>query len=306
MSSRRLTIATRRSPLALWQAEYVKEQLQTQYPAWEVNLFPLETKGDRILDQTLAKIGGKGLFTAELERALKQGEADIAVHSAKDMPARFDDDFTLAAILARASSADALVTKPGMTWQQLPQGARVGTSSLRRQSQLLALRPDLDVIPVRGNVQTRLKKCFDDHLVDALILAEVGLQRLALDHHITHVFSPEEMLPAIGQGALAIQCMANASDLISDLQAIHDPQTTACVTAERVVGRTLGASCETPLAAFAYYEQETIHLRALIADDHGETILRAQASGTNPETLGNNVANDLLAQGAAKYITTSD
>jgi len=294
-----LVIATRTSRLALWQAEHVKALLQGLYPACRVTLLPLTTRGDQILDRTLSKIGGKGLFVKALETALLDGRADLAVHSLKDVPVDLSDRFTLPAILPRADPYDAFVSNQHDRLDMLPASAVVGTSSLRREAQLRARYPHLAVRPLRGNLDTRLAK-LDQGDYDGMILAAAGLQRLGLQHRIRHMLPPEHSLPAAGQGALCIETLAARQDVQQWLAPLACTETSACCTAERAVSRVLGGSCQVPLAAYAQLHDGTLHVQALVALPDGSRVLRAQRRGAARAALaiGEHVAHDLLAAGA--------
>jgi len=294
-----LTIATRASRLALWQAEHVQTRLQTLYPDCRVSLLPLTTRGDQILDRTLSKIGGKGLFIKALETALLEGRADLAVHSLKDVPADLDAEFALPAILQRAEPGDAFVSNTCDSLHALPPGAVVGTSSLRREAQLRARYPLLEIRPLRGNLDTRLRK-LDQGEYDGMILAAAGLQRLGLQARIRHVLPPEHCLPAAGQGALAVETLAARTDVQQWLIPLACPDTSACCTAERAVSRILGGSCQVPLAAYAQHHDGVLDVRALVALPDGSRFIRAQRSGAvrDARALGEAVARDLLADGA--------
>lgn len=295
----RLVIATRASRLALWQAEHVRDRLMALYPTCDVSLLTMTTRGDQILDRTLSKIGGKGLFIKELETALLDGRADLAVHSLKDVPVDMQPPFTLSAVLERDDPCDALVSNEFDSLDQLPAGAIVGTSSLRREAQLRVHYPALQVLPLRGNLDTRLAK-LDRGDYAAIILAAAGLRRLGLAQRIKCVLTPEQSLPAAGQGALGIEIMADRADLHDWLEPLGCPDTTACAMAERTVSRVLGGSCQVPLAAFAQIDGAMLQLRALVAEPDGSAIVRSQASGpvAAAEQLGEQVAHDLLAKGA--------
>ncbi len=302
----RLVIATRASRLALWQAQHVKALLQAQYPNTEVSLLKLSTRGDEILDRSLQKVGGKGLFIKELENALLDGRADLAVHSLKDVPVDMPPVFELAAILPRAESRDAWVSSKYASLTELPHGATIGTSSLRRECQLKAQRPDIQVKPLRGNLDTRLKK-LDDGEFDAIILAAVGLQRLDLADRIRTIIPLEQSLPAAGQGALGIEVLKSRPGISRLLQPLVCAQSTAIAQAERTVSRALGGSCSTPIAAHAQLINGQLTVYALVATPDGQTILRANARGPMadpdaPEILGVKVAQDLLDQGADKLL----
>ncbi len=300
MIPRHLTIATRASRLALWQAEHVQSRLQLLYPETQIDLLTLSTRGDEILDRSLSKVGGKGLFVKELENALLDGRADLAVHSLKDMPVDMPDLFELSTILTRADCRDAFVSNRFDTLADLPEGAVVGTSSLRREAQLRARFPKLKIEPLRGNLDTRLAKLDTDHYA-AIILAVAGLERLGLAHRIRQRLAVEDSLPAAGQGALGIEILNQRSDLLEILAPLSCHETTACALAERAVSRALGGSCQVPLAAYASIQGQELTIRALVATPDGKTIYRAQAVGHAPEafSLGLQVAQDLREQGAA-------
>lgn len=300
MIPRHLTIATRASRLALWQAEHVQARLHLLYPEMQVDLLKLSTRGDEILDRSLSKVGGKGLFVKELENALLDGRADLAVHSLKDMPVDMPDPFELSTILARADCRDAFVSNHFATLADLPDGAVVGTSSLRREAQLRARFPLLKIEPLRGNLDTRLAK-LDAGGYAAIILATAGLERLGLAQRIRHHLSVEDSLPAAGQGALGIEILKRRSDLLAILVPLSCRETTACSLAERAVSRALGGSCQVPLAAYAAIKGQELTIRALVASPDGKTIYRAQAAGLVPEALnlGLQVAQDLREQGAS-------
>ena len=296
----KIRIATRKSTLALWQANHVADALRPLPEVTSVELVPLTTRGDEVLDRSLQKIGGKGLFIKELEVAMEAGDADIAVHSMKDVPADMPEGFCIAAVLERANPADALV---GKNLSELAQGARVGSSSLRRQAQLLALRPDVRVQALRGNVDTRLKK-LEDGQYDAIILACAGLERLGLEAHISEIFSPDQMLPAAAQGVIGIECLAGRTELLQILKLLDHAATKTVVTAERAVTKELQADCQSPVAAFGEIDDSTLNLRAMVASPDGRKIIRKQVSGPadDPETLGISLANKLLDMGAGKLL----
>lgn len=300
---RKLVIATRASRLALWQAEYVQACLLEIYPDMSVELLKLSTRGDEILDRSLSKVGGKGLFVKELENALLDGRADLAVHSLKDVPVDMQPPFELSTIMARADCRDAFVSNDYDSLADLPQGAVVGTSSLRREAQLHARFPHLKIEPLRGNLDTRLGK-LDSGQYAAIILAVAGLERLGLAHRIRAHISVEDSLPAAGQGALGIEILQERSDLLELLTPLSCHATTACALAERAVSRALGGSCQVPLAAFAEVDVHNIHIRALVASPDGQTIYRAEARGLIPDAqkLGQQVAEQLSAQGAGAII----
>lgn len=295
----KLVIATRASRLALWQAHHVQERLRQLYPDCRVELLEMTTRGDQILDRTLSKVGGKGLFVKELETALLDGRADLAVHSLKDVPVDLHDPFTLAAIMDRADPCDALVSNTVASLDELPVGAVVGTSSLRREAQLRTRYPGLVIKPLRGNLDTRLSK-LDRGDYAAIVLAAAGLQRLGLGDRIRAVLPVELSLPAAGQGALGIETLAARTDVAAWLAPLSSDQTTACALAERAVSRALGGSCQVPLAAYAVVQDGRLWLRALVAEPDGSVVLRAQLHGAadQAEALGAAVAQDLLTQGA--------
>ncbi len=295
----RIVIATRESRLALWQAEHIKARLEGLYPGCGVELLGMTTRGDQILDRPLAKVGGKGLFVKELEAALLDGRADIAVHSMKDVPMLMGEEFALPCITARESPLDAFVSNRYDSLADMPPGAVVGTSSLRRESQIHAQYPFLGVTSLRGNLDTRLRKLDEGHY-DAIILAAAGLTRLGLGERIRSVMPAEVSLPSAGQGALGIECLAVRKDLIGWLQPLVDADTTACVLAERAVARALAGSCEVPLGAYALMREGRIWLRGFVARPDGSEIVRAEHQGApaEAETLGRALADDLRAQGA--------
>ncbi len=307
MSAAPLPIATRASELALWQANHVRDRLRALHPDCPVDLVALSTRGDRILDRSLAKIGGKGLFVKELENALKDGRARIAVHSMKDVPMELPEGFVIGAILAREDPRDAFVANAYSNLAALPPGARVGTSSLRREAQLRARFPQLEIRPVRGNVQSRLRK-LDAGEFDALILAAAGLKRLGLAARIRSILEPDESLPAPGQGALGIECLAEDEAVLQRVRPLDDPASACAVTAERVVSRLLGGSCQVPLGAYAQCDGERLHLRALVASADGRRLVRAEKTGSAaaPEALGAEVAAALRAGGADALLASLD
>ncbi|CAB3694212.1 hydroxymethylbilane synthase [Achromobacter kerstersii] len=299
----RLVIATRASRLALWQAEHVRDRLRTLYPACAVELLTLTTRGDQILDRTLSKVGGKGLFVKELENALLDGRADLAVHSLKDVPVDLQAPFELCAVLDRADPRDAFVSNRYATLAELPAGAVVGTSSLRRESQIRARYPELVVKPLRGNLDTRLGK-LDKGEYDAIVLAAAGLDRLGLGARIRSLLDPADSLPAAGQGALGIEIRDDRDDMRAWLAPLISSATTACVQAERAVSRTLGGSCQVPLAAFAELSGDTLSLRALVASTDGVRIVRTTRTGpaADADALGVAAAQELLDGGAAAIL----
>jgi hydroxymethylbilane synthase len=298
-----IRIATRKSELALWQARHAAAALRRLPEVKGVELVPLTTRGDRILDRDLSKIGGKGLFIKELEVAMETGEADIAVHSMKDVPADLPAGFCIAALLERGDPFDALVSSTAAGVSELGRGAVVGSSSLRRHAQLKALRPDIEVQPLRGNVNTRLKK-LDDGEYDAIVLACAGLERLGLAARIRERLSPGQMLPASAQGVIGIECLQERDDLRALLARLNHPATALTTTAERAVARYLGASCRSPLASYATLDGTAITLTALVASVDGTTLLRENVTGPpeNGDDLGARVGKRLLERGAADLL----
>ena len=299
----RIVIATRESRLALWQAEHVRDLLRKLYPACSVELMGMTTRGDQILDRPLAKVGGKGLFVKELETALLDGSADIAVHSMKDVPMTMEPEFALVAIGPREVPQDAFVSNKYATLDDLPPGAVVGTSSLRRESQLHARYPHLAVTSLRGNLDTRLRK-LDEGQYDAIILAAAGLTRLGLGSRIRSVLSTEASLPAAGQGALGIEALASRPEVAALVAPLNDPDSAACVRAERAVSRALAGSCEVPLGAYAEMRNGQLWLRGFVALPDGTRMAHAELEGgaAAPEALGLKLADELRAQGAAEIL----
>jgi hydroxymethylbilane synthase len=303
MKAKKLVIATRRSRLALWQAEHVKRQLEARHPGLEVALLPLSTRGDELLDVRLDDAGGKGLFIKELESAMAERRADIAVHSMKDVPAELPPGFVLAAIGAREDPRDAFVSVKYESFKAMPPRAIVGTSSLRREAQIAASYPGLEIRLLRGNVETRLAK-LERGEYDAIVLAVAGLTRLGLESRIRLRLPAEEILPAPGQGAIGIECLAARSEVIELLGPLADPASAACVRAERAVSLALGGSCTVPLGAFAEKTQDGLRLRALVASPDGKRIARAECEGSaaEPEALGTRAAAELRSRGAAEIL----
>ena len=298
-----LRIATRKSPLALWQSEHVADLLRRAHPGLEVELVPLSTRGDEILDRSLSAIGGKGLFLKELELAMQRGDADCAVHSLKDVPMELEPGFALPAVIERADFADAFVSNDHRDLAALPRGARIGTSSLRRQAQLRALRPDLVLGDLRGNVNTRLAKLnAGEH--DAIVLACAGLQRLGLDERIRSRLQAPEWLPAPAQGAIAIECRDDQPELAALLAVLDHAPTRTCVEAERAMNRALHGSCHVPVAALAQLAGDALMLQGLVGDAGTGRLVRAEANGQAhaPEALGGEVAAMLLARGAGELL----
>lgn len=299
----RVAIATRRSRLALWQAEHVKQRLETLYPGLSVELLPLSTRGDELLEVRLDKAGGKGLFVKELETALADGRADLAVHSMKDVPVEMPPGFMLAAITAREDPRDALISPRYGTIAQLPAGAVVGTSSLRRAAQIAERYPALQIRTLRGNLDTRLAK-LDRGEYDAIVLAAAGLKRLGLGARIRSLLEVADSLPAAGQGALGIECRADRPQIAAMLEPFADARTNACVRAERAVNRALGGNCSVPLGAFAELEGGRLRVRALVASPDGRRIARADCEGdaSEPERVGDEAAALLRERGAAEIL----
>jgi hydroxymethylbilane synthase len=303
MTPSTLRIATRKSALALWQAEHVAAELRAAHPALVVELVPMSTRGDEILDKPLATIGGKGLFLKELEVAMLEERADLAVHSLKDVPAELEPGFTLPAILPRADAADAFVSNDYSDLAALPLGARVGTSSLRRQAQLRAARPDLTLLDLRGNVGTRLSKLDAGHY-DAILLACAGLERLGLASRIRSRLTAPDWLPAPGQAAIAIEARSDQPAVLELLSALDDAQTRLAVTAERSMNHALGGSCTVPVGAWCTVTEHGLHLRGMVGDvSSGRLLLaEAQAEGDQAEALGKRVAAALFEQGAGALL----
>jgi len=299
MSTQRIRIATRKSPLALWQAEHVQKLLQHTHPRLEVELLTMSTQGDKIIDTPLAKIGGKGLFVKELEQGLLDGDADIAVHSMKDVPVELPSGLHLAVVLEREEPRDAFVSNHYKYFEDLPEGARVGTASLRRQCQLAALRPDLEIINLRGNVGTRLNKLDDGHY-DAIILASAGLIRLGLEHRIAQKIPVDICLPAIGQGVIGIECRSDDRTINELIVVLGHDQTQVCITAERALNKRLEGGCQVPIGGYAELSGNTLHMRGLVGRPDGRMIIHAEKSGTpqQAQEIGTALADELLAKGA--------
>ncbi len=299
----KVVIATRESPLALWQAEHIRDRLQGLHAGLTVELLGMTTQGDQILDSPLSRIGGKGLFVKELEQAMAAGRAQLAVHSLKDVPMDLPEGFALAAIPVREDPRDAFVSNQYKGFAELPEGARVGTSSLRRQVQIKAAHPHLVVDTLRGNVNTRLRK-LDEGQYAAIILASAGLKRLEMAHRIASLLTPEESLPAVGQGALGIETLSTRPDVAALLQPLNDPDTAACVRAERAMSRMMQGGCQAPIGGYAILENGQLWLRGFVADLEGVRFFRAEERGdpADPEALGHRVAQDLLGQGADRVL----
>lgn len=298
-----LKIATRQSPLALWQAEHIRARLEALHANLKVELVTFVTQGDKILDTPLAKIGGKGLFVKELEAALLDGRADLAVHSMKDVPMALPEGLSLAVICEREDPLDAFVSNTYNNFDELPQGAKVGTSSLRRKCQILKQRPDLEIIDLRGNVGTRLSK-LDAGNYDAIILASAGLKRLGLAERIRHTLEPVVSLPAVGQGALGLECRSQDQTVLDLILPLMHTETNACVRAERAFNAYLEGGCQVPIAGYATLENGQIHLEGRVGSVDGQTLLKAQQIGLpeQAEQLGVKLAQDLLAQGAGEIL----
>ena len=297
MTNKKIIIATRNSPLALWQAEYAASLIEKTFPSVKTELLPMTTKGDRILDVTLNKIGGKGLFLKELEQAMKEGEADIAVHSMKDVPADMPEGFEICCVFKRHDASDAFVSNHYSSLDDLPVNAIVGTSSLRRQSQLLAIRPDLTVKPLRGNLQTRLRK-LDEGEYNAIILATAGLERMNLDKRIKSKLKPNDWLPAVGQGAVGVECLSNRQDLKDLLSQLNHAETSECVNAERTMNQILNGSCSVAIGAYAQKKGDKLTMEAIVCAPDGTHIIRQKSECDNSQDLGRNVGRQLLADGA--------
>ena len=298
-----LRIATRRSNLALWQAEHIKSELEGHHPDLNVELVGIKTRGDKILDVPLARVGGKALFVKELEEAMLDGRADIAVHSMKDVPMTFPEGLDLVAICERGAPTDAFVSNHYGSVDELPRGAVVGTSSLRRQAQLSAYRPDFEIRTLRGNVNTRLSK-LDEGQYDAIVLATSGLQRLGFEQRIRYPIPPEVSLPAVGQGALGIECRNNDRELIQRLEPLIHPDSRDRVMAERALNTRLEGGCQVPIGAYAELHGEQIHLRGLVASPDGATVCRVDGEDHrgNGQALGRRLAEQLLARGAGDIL----
>lgn len=299
----KLVIASRESALAMWQARHIQSRLQALYPQTEVSILGMTTTGDQILDTPLAKVGGKGLFVKELETALADGRADLAVHSMKDVPMNLPEGFMLAATGEREDARDAFVSNDYQTLEALPVGSVVGTSSLRRQSQLQARFPELKIESLRGNLQTRLRK-LDEGQYAAIILAAAGLIRLELGHRIRQFISPQQSIPAVGQGALGIEISAHRPDMLAVLAPLNHPDTQVCVEAERSMSRALAGSCTVPLGAYATCDGDTIHITGFVASVDGRQMLVENARGSRHEAdaLGKLLAAQLIAKGADKIL----
>ncbi len=311
---RQLQIALRKSALSLCHAQYIRDRLLALYPDCEIVLRGVTTQGDRILDQSLASIGGKGLFITEIETAMREGRADLAVHSLKDMPMEVAEGFVIAAVPEREDPRDALVANRYTSIEALPDGAIVGTSSLRREAQLRERNPRLTVRLLRGNVNTRVRK-LDEGMYDAAILAAAGLNRLEQNHRISALLDPADFLPAVGQGALGIECAADRPEIVAALAPLVHPPTLLAVTAERAFSRALGGSCHTPIAGYATFRDGQLWLRGLVAVREGTDVLRGERSAivdassgdlAAADALGRALADDFKARGVARFLATGE
>ena len=304
MGKKSLRIGTRASQLALWQANWVKSELERQHPGLEVSLTKIKTQGDKILDVPLAMVGGKGLFVKEIEEAMLRGEIDIAVHSMKDVPTIFPEGLALRCITEREDPRDIVILKPGFkSFTELPQGARIGTSSLRRKAQLLHLRPDFHMVDIRGNVETRIRKLTDEDL-DAVVLAAAGMKRLGFAGQISEYLAPAVSLPAIGQGALGLESRIDDAETNALIDFFNHPATAWAVTAERAFLRHLEGGCQVPIAAFGVTKDERLVLTGLVASEDGGEFLKKSVDGPVEEAaqLGVSLAEDLLIQGAGRIL----
>lgn len=304
MANRTIRIATRQSPLALWQAEHVSTRLRQAFPNIDTELVTMVTRGDKILDAPLSKVGGKGLFVKELEQGMLENRADIAVHSMKDVPVVFPQGLHLAVIMEREDPSDAFVSNHYRNLEEIPKNARIGTSSLRRQCQIKARFPDSEILSLRGNVNTRLAK-LDAGEYDAIILASAGLKRLGLEQRITERLETQDSLPAMGQGAIGIECRDDDSDIHQYLSVLHHDATHLCVTAERAMNARLNGGCQVPIAGFAEIISDRLHMRGLVGHPNGSVLYRTEGSASldQAEVLGIRLAEDLLAQGAARILS---
>jgi len=296
-----ITLGSRPSKLARWQTQHILDQLKTAWPELTCRVVTLVTEGDKNVTQGLPEIGGKGVFTSELETALRSGEIDLAVHSLKDLPVDSSAGLSIGAVGLRADARDVLITANGQNLANLPVGARVGTSSLRRQAQLKAARPDLTILPLRGNVDTRIRKALEGDY-DAIILAAAGVERLDLGKYITEYLPLEVLLPAPGQGALAVQCRADDNEVLKLLESVHHLATYQAVTAERAFLSSLGAGCSAPVAAYANYNSGMLEINGLVASTDGQQVIRVYASGEDPLALGKRLAQQALVLGAGELL----
>jgi len=307
MTSSSLRIVTRESPLAMWQANFVSNALSALHPQLAVEILGITTQADQLLDSSLASLGGKGAFVKELEQALLNGQADIAVHSMKDVTIDLPERLALPVVLKREDPRDVFVSSRYPRFIDLPENARVGTSSLRRKCQLMALRPDLQILDIRGNVGTRLRKLEDEHF-DALILAAAGVKRLGLEDKITEYFAPERLLPAVSQGAMGIETRADNSEVLQLIEPLTDQTTQICVNAERALNRRLGGDCHVPVAAYAQISDSKLSMDALVGRVDGSEIIQAVTSGpaAEAESLGDKLGQQLLEMGAGKILQELD
>jgi hydroxymethylbilane synthase len=303
LADKLIRIATRQSPLALWQAQHVAERLELTFPDVKTELVKMTTRGDKILDAPLAKVGGKGLFVKELEQGLLEGSADIAVHSMKDVPVDFPVGLHLAAILTREDPTDAFVSNQYSSFKELPEDAKIGTSSLRRQCQIMEKLPGAQILSLRGNVNTRLAK-LDAGDFDAIILATAGLKRLGMAKRITESLDTNVSLPAIGQGAIGIECRVNDQETNELLSVLHDWETGLCVTAERAMNARLNGGCQVPIAGFAQRRGDRLFMRGLVGSPDGRLLYRTEDSGSleQAEAIGRGIAEELIAMGADKIL----
>ncbi|MBW1669940.1 MAG: hydroxymethylbilane synthase [Deltaproteobacteria bacterium] len=302
-TGKKLRLGTRKSALALAQSRWVKEKIETHWPEVNVDIVKFTTKGDKILDVPLAQVGGKGLFVKEIEDALLKKEADIAVHSLKDVPAELPEGLEVSIFPDREDPKDALISRDGLRLEELPEGARIGTSSLRRIAQLKNARPDFEVVSLRGNIDTRLRK-LDEGQYDAILLAAAGLRRLGLEQRIIQLLEPEVMLPAVGQGALGIEFRSMDTEVKRILDSIHHEETSICVRAERAFLLKLEGGCQVPIGAFAQLKEEILELEGMVGDEAGTNIIRMKKQGTadQPETLGTILGEEILAAGGAEIL----
>ncbi len=303
MTDSTLRIATRKSPLALWQANHVRDALLARHPGLGIELVTMSTQGDKILDTPLAKVGGKGLFVKELETGMLEGRADLAVHSMKDVPVEFPDGLGLAAVLPREDPRDALISNEYSSIEGLPQGARVGTSSLRRQCQLRRIRPDLEVLDLRGNVNTRLAK-LDKGDYDAILLAAAGVRRMGWETRITELLAPEQFVPAIGQGAIGIEIRTDDARVRGLIETLNDSETATRISAERALNEALQGGCQVPIAGYSEISHGVIVLRALVGRPDGSEMVQGVISGRPQDAveLGQVLAEDLLSRGARQIL----
>jgi hydroxymethylbilane synthase len=299
---REFVIGTRKSHLAITQSNWIRAQLLQTNPALSIELERIVTKGDKVLDVTLSKVGGKGLFVKEIEQALLDKQIDFAVHSLKDMPAELPSGLMIGCVPVREDARDCFLSRDGLTLEELPSGAVVGTSSLRRQAQILAIRPDLIVESIRGNIDTRIAKLRDGKY-DAIILAVSGLKRLSLEDEISEYFSVSSMLPAVGQGALAVECRSDDREVLALLQKIHDEATGKAVAAERSFLQAIAGSCHLPVAGYAIWDEKRVHLTGLVASPTGKPVIKGIEVGTNPVKVGKQLAQKLMEQGAKEILS---